>query len=279
MEAGEQHVVKTNLSHPTLHQGCGDDVLLPSLDSRACKVCIGILSDSLNVWDIDEREKWHVTSSWQAHSSSVYRIAWAHPEFGQILATCSLDHTAIIWKETVKDNGSLQWSAHLTLKDSRTAVTSVQFAPHWMGLMLATCSADGGVRVYQASNWLFPDQIEQTHMYERETRHWSKTETVDMLNEPVNDIAFCPTLDSESTILAIATTGVRLVTLKYVQDETACGDSGPKRFYIETLLEFRNGDSQIWRVSWNIIGTILASSGDDNSIRLWKGEKVIFRHP
>ncbi len=28
---------------------------------------------------------------------------------------------------------------------------------------------------------------------------------------------------------------------------------------------------QVWRVEWNITGTILASSGDDGTVRLWKG--------
>ena len=29
--------------------------------------------------------------------------------------------------------------------------------------------------------------------------------------------------------------------------------------------------SQVWRVEWNVTGTILASSGDDGCVRLWKG--------
>ena len=28
---------------------------------------------------------------------------------------------------------------------------------------------------------------------------------------------------------------------------------------------------QVWRVEWNVTGTILASSGDDGRVRLWKG--------
>ena len=30
--------------------------------------------------------------------------------------------------------------------------------------------------------------------------------------------------------------------------------------------------SQVWRVEWNVTGTILASSGDDGCVRLWKGK-------
>ena len=32
-------------------------------------------------------------------------------------------------------------------------------------------------------------------------------------------------------------------------------------------------NSQVWRVAWNATGTVLASSGDDGCVRLWKGEE------
>ena len=47
---------------------------------------------------------------------------------------------------------------------------------------------------------------------------------------------------------------------------------GPTKFEIHIVAQFDNHNSQVWRVSWNITGTVLASSGDDGCVRLWKGE-------
>jgi protein transport protein SEC13 len=37
------------------------------------------------------------------HDGPVWQVAWAHPKFGNILASCSYDNKVIIWKE---QNGS-----------------------------------------------------------------------------------------------------------------------------------------------------------------------------
>ena len=43
--------------------------------------------------------------------------------------------------------------------------------------------------------------------------------------------------------------------------------------------QFDDHHSTVWRISWNITGTILASSGDDGCLRLWKGtEKYFYLH-
>lgn len=34
------------------------------------------------------------------HDAPVWQVAWAHPMFGVILASCSYDRKVIIWKET-----------------------------------------------------------------------------------------------------------------------------------------------------------------------------------
>lgn len=107
------------------------------------------------MWDLIDGT-WTVTCSWKAHSGSVWRLSWAHPEFGRVLATCSFDRTASVWEEVLSDKLSSsnvlmkRWVRRTTFVDSRTNVTDVKFAPKHQGLMLATCSADGIIRIYEA---------------------------------------------------------------------------------------------------------------------------------
>ncbi|XP_065833276.1 nucleoporin SEH1-like [Oscarella lobularis] len=109
---------------------------------------------SVKVWDLKKGE-WHCTANWKTHSGSVWRVDWAHPEFGQLLVTCSFDRTAAVWEEQISDakasdSEPSHWAKKASLVDSRTSVTDVKFAPKHLGLMLATCSADGTVRIYEA---------------------------------------------------------------------------------------------------------------------------------
>lgn len=113
------------------------------------------------VWDLGEDGQWHATASWKAHSAGVCKVAWAHPEFGQVIASCSFDRTVHIWEEQLAESDAADsagrassstttWVRKARLVDSRDAVKDIKFAPKHLGLRLATCSADGQVRIYEA---------------------------------------------------------------------------------------------------------------------------------
>jgi len=42
------------------------------------------------------------------------------------------------------------------------------------------------------------------------------------------------------------------------------------RITINEEAAFDDHHSEVWKVEWNVTGTILASSGDDCKVRLWK---------
>ncbi|KAA0710706.1 Nucleoporin SEH1 [Triplophysa tibetana] len=252
-----------------------------------------------------------------AGSGSVWRVKWAHPEFGQVLASCSFDRTAAVWEEIVgesndKQRGQSHWIKRTTLVDSRTSVTDVKFAPKHMGLMLTTCSADGVVRIYEApdvmnlSQWSLQHEIScklscsciswnpsssrahppmiavgsddsnvtyggkvQIYEYNENTRKYAKAETLVTVTDPVHDVAFAPNLGRSFHVLAIATKDVRIFKLVPLRREST-SSSAPTKFEVQVMAQFDSHNSQVWRVSWNITSTLLASSGDDGCVRLWK---------
>ncbi|CDH49067.1 nucleoporin seh1 [Lichtheimia corymbifera JMRC:FSU:9682] len=109
----------------------------------------------LKVWDFVERDDaavWELNDSWKAHDSSILKAIWAHPEYGQVIASCSLDRLVKIWEEQPIEPKMSQkrWAERFRLVESRGAVLDIAFSPIAGALRLATCSADGIVRIYEA---------------------------------------------------------------------------------------------------------------------------------
>ena len=42
---------------------------------------------------------WSLMQSWKAHDASILKVAWAHPEYGRVLASCSVDRSVRVWEE------------------------------------------------------------------------------------------------------------------------------------------------------------------------------------
>lgn len=61
----------------------------------------------------------------------------------------------------------------------------------------------------------------------------------------------------------------------FINRKELTSSGGPTKFEIHIVAQFDNHNSQVWRVSWNITGTVLASSGDDGCVRLWKGNSSV----
>ncbi|KAE9410600.1 WD40 repeat-like protein [Gymnopus androsaceus JB14] len=82
----------------------------------------------------------------KGHTGPVWQVAWAHPKFGHILASCSYDGKVLIWKE--QGQGSTGgWSKVGEHTLHTASVNSVSWAPHELGAMLACASSDGKISV------------------------------------------------------------------------------------------------------------------------------------
>lgn len=170
--------------------------------------------------------------------------------------------------------------------------------------MLATSSSDGIIRIYEApdimnlSQWTLQHEIvckiplsciswnpslfrmhspmiaagsdvagnePKVFVFEySDNRKWTKTETINV-TEPVHDIAFAPNVGRSYHMLAVASKDVSIFNIKPVTES-----SGTQRFEVIKAAQFNDNYCTVWRVAFNITGTILVSSGDDGYVRIWR---------
>lgn len=230
----------------------------------------------------------------------------------------------MIWEETVteKTTPNMQpvkrWVKRTNLVDARTSVTDVKFSPKNQGLLLATCSTDGMIRIYEApdimnlSQWSLQHEIScklplsclswnqsmfrhhapmiaagsddsssptqgKVFLFEasENARRWTKVDTINSITDPVHDVAFAPHVGRSFHVLSVASKDVQIFHIRPVPESN--GTSG--RLDIQNAGIFNDHRCAVWRVTWNVTGTMLASTGDDGWVRLWKSECLLFKLP
>jgi WD40 repeat protein len=264
---------------------------------RRMATCSG--DRNVRVWDLTDNGVWSLVGEWQAHRGSVTMLSWAHPEFGSLMATCGSDHEAKIWEErTNATSAASRWTVKSQLTEARKAVSCLEFAPRHWGLKLATGSADGCVRIYEAvdvmnlAQWplaatlqCFDEGLGVTclswstgrfepptlvvggthpiiYRYSEVSRQWN---SLIALPPPrrgdILDVAWAPNVGRRYHYIASAE-GQQLRIFKLLRSS-----EGEKLEYESTqTLEVSNA----WRCQWNVTGTVLASSGDRGLVQLWK---------
>jgi len=129
----------------TKHEGMIHDV---QYDYYGRRMATCSSDGSIQIFDVtkDNSAQGETTvelASIKAHNGPVWQIAWAHPKFGNVLASCGFDKKVIIWRE-IKNN---DWQEAISF-DLQASINAITWAPWECGLKLLSCSADGTISLF-----------------------------------------------------------------------------------------------------------------------------------
>ncbi|XP_075147864.1 nuclear pore and COPII coat complex component secretory 13 [Haematobia irritans] len=236
----------------------------------------------------------------KGHQGPVWQVAWAHPKFGNILASCSYDRKVIVWKE----GGANDWTKIYEYSNHDSSVNSVAFAPAEYGLMLACGSSDGSISALScnteygvwdckkipnahtigcnAVTWCpstVPepafDQKSSTRntgikrlssggcdncvkIWREESDRWVEESRLEAHSDWVRDVAWAPSIGLPRSQIASASQDRHVIIWNSTDFTT----------WSPTILH--TFDDVVWSVSWSMTGNILAVTGGDNKVTLWK---------
>ncbi|KAF7362024.1 Protein transport protein SEC13 [Mycena venus] len=115
---------------------------------------------TVKVFDVVDGDTQKVGKTLTGHTGPVWQVAWAHPKFGHILASCSYDGKVLIWKEQQSPSSAANTNNWAKIREHTlhtASVNSVSWAPHELGAILACASSDGKLSVLTFKNddqWL-----------------------------------------------------------------------------------------------------------------------------
>ncbi|KAL0633838.1 GTPase-activating protein S13 [Maublancomyces gigas] len=254
---------------------------------------------TIKIFEID-RDNHRLLETLRGHEGPVWQVSWAHPKFGNILASASYDGKVIIWQER---HGV--WNKLFEHANHHASVNSVQWAPHEVGAVLACASSDGKVSVLEfkddgtwdtklfsahvigcnAVSWApatqpgsvvsgagaggqrrfvtgGSDNTVKIWTWSAESGVYIEEYTLEGHTDWVRDVAWAPSILQKSYIASASQDKSVII---WTQERSS--GSGSETTWSRKVIPL---DTVVWRVSWSLSGNVLAVSGGDNRVTLWK---------
>jgi len=208
------------------------------------------------VWR-EQNNQWQRIYDFTLHTASVNLIAWSPPEPGCHLACASSDGSVSVI--TFSDNSF----SHSIFPAHAMGVNAVSWSPSLLPAQLAAAqtpqSQPQPLRRFVTGG---SDNLVKLWDFNPQTQSYNNICTLTGHSDWVRDVAWSPTPLSKSYIASASQDRtVRIWTCQ------ANADPANSSSWQSTELKF---DAVVWRVSWSLSGNVLAVSGGDNRVSLWK---------
>lgn len=184
-------------------------------------------------------------------------VSWSPPDFGCQLACASSDGQV-----SVLEFRNNQWD-HTIFPAHGMGVNAVSWAPSGT-LPGAIARKDGGQQGSGARRFATggSDNAVKIWEYNQQTNSYVQMTVLPSGHSDwVRDVAWSPTLLSRTYIASASQD-------KTVRIWTSTNPADVNTWQLAKVLEF--GDAVLWRVSWSLSGNVLAVSGSDGKVSLWK---------
>lgn len=277
----------------TVDTGHEDMIHDAEMDYYGLRLATCSSDNSVKIFDLKNGSH-NLVADLKGHVGPVWQVTWAHPKFGNLLASCSYDRKVIIWKELG------EWTKIYEHTGHDSSVNSVAWAPHEFGLILACGSSDGSVSILTNNGDTWDTQkITNAHtigcnavswcpaiepsfdangtqrnglvkrlatggcdnlvkIWKEENDRWIEEDKLEAHSDWVRDVAWAPAVGPSKAALASCSQDRRVI-IWTSNDYTS---------WTPTILNVF--DDVIWNVSWSLTAGILAVSGGDNKVSLWR---------
>ncbi|XP_021754326.1 protein SEH1-like [Chenopodium quinoa] len=122
---------------------------------NAQRLATGSINGLLTIFDSPDpasSSPFSPSSSFQVHESSIVKVLWVPPEYGDAVACVLDDGTLSLWEEVAGDGQSLQWKICTKFLNKNARVLDIQFGGSSTCLKLVAAYSDGYVKVYELHN-------------------------------------------------------------------------------------------------------------------------------
>jgi len=297
----------TTFTVATVDTGHEDMIHDAQMDFLGTKLATCSCDKTVRVFDVNiNHGSQTFVAELKGHEGPVWQVAWAHPRYDTLLASCSYDRKVIIWKETteIKPDGRkiVKWDTSYVYEGHDSSVNSVCWAPPEWGLMLACGSSDSSITVLSWVNdrWVHHkipnahtlgcnavtwapaqapsfDKTNEVQAVKRfasggcdnlvkiwrlveENDQWIEEVKLEGHSDWVRDVAWSPAAGLTKMKIASSSQDRRVIIWTNKESDGISWTPEPLHVF----------DDVVWHVSWNFVGDVLAVSGGDNQVSLWK---------
>jgi len=221
---------------------------------------------------------WHPRARLLESRASVEDIKFAPRHLQLQLAACSKDGKLRIYEAHDVMNLS-QWSTTAELQVSTSAgcncaswnecITDPPMLIIGCDLASQVGMSENGPVADASSN---TDNLLQIWTYKDHLKKWelSKKLTHDLGHtDSINDVAWAPNWGRTFHMIASCSRDKKIILWKLFIENPEKSDQDIQIEY-EPITILNDHMAEVWRLSWNIMGTQFCSSGEDNVVRVWR---------